>query len=172
MSMPRITIRQLDGRNPPPNKNEALVVENKAYISDTEKARQFGKTYKNFSQIPTRKSDRKIRKAVRKALKEGEEGVHESEREITMHEMSRAIHDSKANKAAGDDGIPYELIKHLGPKTKQFLLMLYNKCWIHKGIPRKWRTAIICPLLKHGKDPKDTISYRPISFTSCLGKIP
>ena len=165
------TIRQLDGRNPPPNKNEALVVENKAYISDTEKARQFGKTYKNFSQIPTRKSDRKIRKAVRKALKEGEEGVHESEREITMHEMSRAIHDSKANKAAGDDGIPYELIKHLGPKAKQFLLMLYNKCWIHKGIPRKWRTAIICPLLKHGKDPKDTISYRPISLTSCLGKI-
>jgi hypothetical protein len=165
------TIRQLDGRNPPPNKNEALVVENKAYISDKAKANQFSKTYKGFSKLPTRKEDRKIRKIVRKALEEGEEGVDESERDITMHEMMRAINDSSANKAAGDDDIPYELIKHLGTKAKQFLLMLYSKCWCRKGIPRKWRTAIICPLLKEGKDPKDTISYRPISLTSCLGKI-
>ena len=31
--------------------------------------------------------------------------------------------------------------------------------------------ALIKPLLKDGKDPKFTTSYRPISLTSCLGKI-
>ena len=52
------TIRQLYGRNPLPNKNEALVVENKAYISDKDKAKQFGKTYKGFSKIPTKQTER------------------------------------------------------------------------------------------------------------------
>ena len=48
---------------------------------------------------------------------------------------------------------------------------MFNKCWISEEIPNKWRTAIIKTLLKEGKDPKDTTSYRPISLTSCLGKL-
>ena len=40
-----------------------------------------------------------------------------------------------------------------------------------EGIPRAWRNALIKPLLKEGKDAKDTVSYRPISLTSCMGKI-
>merc|ERR1711923_350051 len=34
-----------------------------------------------------------------------------------------------------------------------------------------WRTAIITPILKKGKDPSSPKSYRPISLTSCLGKL-
>ena len=81
------------------------------------------------------------------------------------------IDEAGFGKAAGEDDIPYELIKHLGKKARQFLLHLFNKCWSDGGIPNKWKTAIIKTLLKEGKDPKDTTSYRPISLTPCLGKL-
>ena len=64
------TIRGLDGRNPPTKKNEALVVEGKAYISDNDKANQFAKTYKSFSKLPVRKEDRKIKKNCETGLEE------------------------------------------------------------------------------------------------------
>ena len=98
--------------------------------------------------------------------------VHqEAEQEFTMEEMDRALSEAKNNKATGEDDIPYEMLKNLGEKAKEVLLWLYNSCWNGNGIPTKWRTAIIKPLLKDGKDPKLTESYRPISLTSCVGKI-
>ena len=51
------------------------------------------------------------------------------------------------------------------------LLHIYQRVWRGERIPRKWLTAVIKPLLKDGKDPKETVSYRPISLTSCPGKI-
>ena len=164
------TIRNLDGRQPPSKNNEALVANGKAYIADKHKATQFAMMYKSFSKIPVRKDDRKIRKTVRKSLKRRKTSNDTSEQPITMQEMLNAIKNSSTNKAAGDDEIPYEMIKQLGPKALELLLHLYNCCWKGKEIPRKWRTAIIKPLLKDGKDPKFTTSYRPISLTSCLGK--
>ena len=74
-------------------------------------------------------------------------------------------------KAAGEDDIPYEMIKHLGKRARELLLHIYNRCWAGEKLPATWRTAVIKTLLKDGKDPKDTTSYRPISLTSCLGKL-
>ena len=93
----------------------------------------------------------------------------ESEQALTMEELERVVKEAN-NKAAGEDDIPYEMVKNLGPKSREMLLYIYNRCWDSEGIPNKWRTAIIKPLLKEGKDPKLTVSYRPISLTSCLAK--
>ena len=51
------------------------------------------------------------------------------------------------------------------------ILYIFNLCWDGQGLPNKWLTAIIKTLLKDGKDPKEISSYRPISLTSCLGKL-
>ena len=88
-----------------------------------------------------------------------------------MKEMLRVIREASNNKAAESDDIPYELVKNLGPLAQEMLLDLYRRCWRGEGIPTKWRTAVNKALLKQDKDPKDPISYRPISLTSCLGKI-
>ena len=61
----------------------------------------------------------------------------ESEQAFTMMEMERVIKEAKNNKAAGEDDIPYELVKHLGPEAKTLLLHLYNRCWDGEGIPVK-----------------------------------
>ena len=64
-----------------------------------------------------------------------------------------------------------DLIKHIGKKAKGMILYIFNLCWDGQGLPNKWLTAIIKTLLKDGKDPKEISSYRPISLTSCLGKL-
>ena len=71
-----------------------------------------------------------------------------------MKELEMVFADTDTYKAAGEDGIPYEFLKHLGCKTRELFPHLLNKCWIKEEIPIGWRKAIIKPLLKEGKDPK------------------
>ena len=95
----------------------------------------------------------------------------ESEQDITMEELEGAIDESKIKRASREDDLQYEFLNNLVSKEKELLLFLYNKRWEGNGIPTKWKTTIIKPLLKDGKDPKETVSYRPISLTCCMGKL-
>ncbi|GBN07685.1 putative RNA-directed DNA polymerase from transposon X-element [Araneus ventricosus] len=38
------------------------------------------------------------------------------------------------------------------------------------NFPNQWKTAIVAPILKPGKNPRDPSSYRPISLLSSLSK--
>ena len=167
------TIRAMDGRMPPQKKNEVLEVNGISYVQDRAKAEQFAKTYKEFSKLPKRKGDREVKRKIWDRLKTRTQSapLQESEQDISLEEMNRAIAAAGNRKASGDDDIPYEFIKNLGPVAREFLLHIYRKCWRGDGIPSKWTSAVIKTLLKDGKDPKQTTSYRPISLTACLGKI-
>ena len=162
------TIRSMDGKGGQKNENEALVVNGVALVEDKDKAEAFAKTYRGFSRLPSRKADRKLRRRVRQFLK-SRPARTEEEQDITMEELERVIGTAGNNKAAGDDDVPYEFIKRLGPRAKKFLLKICNRIWAGEEVPRSWRTAVIKTLLKDGKDPELTASYRPIS--ACLGKI-
>ena len=164
------TVRAIEGKVLPRQENEVLEVNGTAYTTDKDKAEQFAKTYRSFSKLKARKEDRRIKRYIRKELKTCRD-LEESEEEITKTEMMRAIREASNGKAAGEDDIPYELVKNLGPLALEMLLQLYRKCWRGEGIPNIWRVAVIKTLLKADKDPKDPVSYRPISLTSCLGKI-
>ena len=164
------TIRAMDGRKTTQNNNEVLEVDGVCYVSDKDKANQFAKTYKSFSRLPAWKEDRKLRNNNRRNFK-ARTTQQEGEGPITVEEMLRAISNTKFNKAAGEDEIPYEFIRNLGPKAQEYLLHLYQRIWEGEGIPTRWRRQLIKPFVKEGKDPKATVSYRPISLTACLGKI-
>ena len=147
-----------------------LVVDGKGYVKDKEKAHQFKKTYVEQSRIAHEKMDRELKKNNRTFLSNKPEELEESEQELTMEELERVIKEASNEKAAGEDNIPHEFLKELGPKAKRLLLHIFNRIWKGEPIPQQWRTAIIKPLLKDGKDPAMTSSYRPISLTACLGK--
>ena len=151
------TIRNMDGRRGDTASNEVLEVEGKAYVENKDKADQFAKTYQSFAKLPVEKKDRDFRRKVRKQMEEDEQignPIEETEKDIEMHELERAIDGCKNSKAAGEDEIPYEFLKHMGPKAKKFLLLIYNKVWKGKELPKEWRKAIIKPQLKEGKDPR------------------
>ena len=171
------TIRSMDGRRSQRKENEALVIDGKGYASDKDKAKQFAKVYKAVSILPKVEDenvtirDKNIKQRNREFLRKVPESRGRYEQELSEEELMRAIEGAKNNKAPGEDTIPYEIIKKLGPKAREYLLHLYNRIWSGEEIPQAWRTAVILPLLKEGKDPEKPGSYRPISLTDCLGKI-
>ena len=55
---------------------------------------------------------------------------------------------------------------------KQAIHELFIKSWKLNKLPHEWKTAKVQFLKKHGKkDYHHAGSYRPISLTSCLGKL-
>ena len=165
------TIRNLDGRRSPPNKNEVLEVDGIAYTENKQKAHQFAKTYKGFGKIPVWKYDRALRKENWKGMKRATSEIQEIEEEFTLTDLNRTIKELKPGKAAGKDTIPNEFIQNLGVKAREMLLNIYNRIWNGEDIPYEWLKAVIRPLLKDGKEPKYTTSWRPISLIACLGKV-
>ena len=90
---------------------------------------------------------------------------------LSMKEMQAALEKLSNNKAAGTDNIRNEMLKQLGEGAKVHLLNFINQTWMKGELPSSWRTAIITPILKKGKPTEQPQSYRPISLTSCVGKL-
>ena len=93
------------------------------------------------------------------------------EQNFSTQELETAIKKAHKRKSPGPDQITNEMICNLGSKAKSQFLDLVNKSWQEGQIPSQWRTANITPILKKGKPAGLPSSYRPISLTSCLGKI-
>ncbi|GFS77403.1 RNA-directed DNA polymerase from mobile element jockey [Trichonephila clavipes] len=89
--------------------------------------------------------------------------------DFDMFEFKRAL-SSAHNTSPGPDGISYELLRHLTEDSLVSLLYLFNRIWREQVYPTQWQGAIVIPILKPGKDPKNPLSYRPIELTSCLCK--
>ena len=89
---------------------------------------------------------------------------------FTMDEMINCLNNSKLT-SPGDDGIRYEMIKHLPNVSKYFLLDTLNGLWVSHTSPKSWKISEIVPAFKPGKDPENPRNYRPIALTSCLCKL-
>ena len=63
------------------------------------------------------------------------------------------------------------MISKSHPTAKQFLLSIFNIIWSQHVYPVSWRIGTVLSFLKPGKDPGCVQSYRPISLTSCVGKV-
>ncbi|CAF4941389.1 unnamed protein product [Pieris macdunnoughi] len=78
---------------------------------------------------------------------------------------------SRRNTTPGLDDCPYILIKNLNQSVQKKLLANLNALWHLKKIPESWKTQCVIPILKLDKPPEDPNSYRPISLSSCVGKL-
>ena len=90
---------------------------------------------------------------------------------FTTKELDCAMISLKLKKSPGPDKIHNEMLLHLGPKSRKKLLQLFNDSWREGVVPQSWREAIMIPIHKKGKDKSKPESYRPISLTSCTGKL-
>lgn len=78
---------------------------------------------------------------------------------------------SRKDSTPGLDDFPYLMIKKLHKVAQLVLLNIYNLLWSFQVVPESWKTQCILPILKNNKPIQDHNSYRPISLTSCVGKI-
>lgn len=106
--------------------NIVLEVDHVYYLNDSDKANQFLKTCKSFADLPVRKEDRAVRRKNRMRMRIRLAPLEEGEGKLTMEELDRVKDETKNNRAAGKDDIPYKLLKHLGPRAYEALLYLHQ----------------------------------------------
>ena len=94
----------------------------------------------------------------------------EYNRDITHHEIQEALKRTK-NTAPGLDKIPNILLKSLPESILKELLDIFNQSFTIGEVPENWKTGLTIPLLKPGKPPELTASYRPVTLLSCIGKL-
>ena len=90
---------------------------------------------------------------------------------FSPHELSTALSSLPTRKAIGDDGVAYEFLRRLPCTAVDALLYIYNASWISGVFPSQWKSSILLPFPKPGKDPSAPSSYRPICLLSCMGKV-
>ena len=90
---------------------------------------------------------------------------------FTLRELKLSLAKSNDKTSVGPDGIPYSFFTNLDELNLSSLLIAFNNLWVNDHFPDEWLRSIIIPMLKPGKDPHLTNSYRPISLTNCICKI-
>ncbi|GBL94552.1 putative RNA-directed DNA polymerase from transposon X-element [Araneus ventricosus] len=86
-----------------------------------------------------------------------------------MFELEKALSKSR-NTSPGPDRISYRMLRHLSTFSLSHILRLFNRVWTEGIFPMQWQEALVVPILKPGKEPKDSSNYRPIALTSCFSK--
>ena len=81
---------------------------------------------------------------------------------FNMRELEGSLQQLEDKKATGEDTIENAMLKNLPSISKQYLLDLFNKLWNEGTYPKDWKTSIILPILKPGKETTNPRSYRPI----------
>ena len=88
---------------------------------------------------------------------------------ISMTELKKRISKLKVNCSPGADTISNIFFKKM-PETYRYVVLKLINLSIKTELPQAWRQASITMIPKKGK-PSDPTNYRPISLTSCLGKL-
>lgn len=86
--------------------------------------------------------------------------------DIKKEEVIRAINCCKKNSAPGLDGIEYEMFKKLPKGYINILTDIFNQIFKKAVLPEQWRKYQVIFIDKPGKE-----KVRPISLSSCMGKI-
>ena len=164
-------LNNLNGENRRQNP-KPMNVENETIIEDQKKAEKFNKHFAAINKsTKLTEEDKSKLQDLKSKERAPSASISTFEEDFTMSELKRQLRKLKKHKSPGPDGIHNEMLKLLGPIGRQALLCLINMTWRSGDIPKVWRNAILSPILKKGKPQDDLNSYRPISITSCLGKL-
>ena len=93
------------------------------------------------------------------------------DQDYNLEELEEALKVLNDLKSPGPDKITNAMLTHMGNRAKAKLLGIFNNSWRTGQVPQAWRVASMVPILKKGKDRSKADSYRPISLTSCIGKV-
>jgi hypothetical protein len=86
-------------------------------------------------------------------------------------EVAKVIDQLDPKKSPGPDKINTDMMKNLSKRGIAYLTKLINKSFIFKYVPLLWKKANMTMILKPGKPPDNTSSYRPIALLPVLSKI-
>ena len=88
-----------------------------------------------------------------------------------MKDLNLAIKGLKKNSACGEDGILNLMLIKTTQEFRKIILLLINETVKQAIIPESWKSSIINMIPKKQQNSSNPKDYRPISLTSCLGKL-
>ena len=150
-----------------------VIQQDQESITGRKAANHFIDTYEQISDIKIPEERRQQIHEEKRTLDqedppESEDYMHKP---FTSKEFEEALKTLSKKTSPGPDKITNEMLQHLGPKSKKKLLKVFNNSWKTGHVPQAWREADMVPIHKKGKDRGNAKSYRPISLTSCVGKL-
>jgi hypothetical protein len=92
------------------------------------------------------------------------------DRRFDREELKLVLLKAKNNKAAGEDGVPYEYYKKAPDQLLDKIIDIFNKIFISAEIPDSFKFSVIFPLYKKG-DVDLASNYRGISFINAICKL-
>ena len=88
---------------------------------------------------------------------------------FTSDQVTSAI--KSCRRAYGPDSLSIFHLKNLGPLATEHLTALYNDSLKSCSLPSIWKTSLVIPIPKPGKDSSQGTSYRPISLLCPAAKV-
>lgn len=92
------------------------------------------------------------------------------DRDIEEWEVRAALHSINCRSAPGPDRVTNKALRNLSDTALSALTQYFNKCWKNGKLPQQWKTAKTVLIPKPNKPP-GIGNLRPISLTSCVGKL-
>lgn len=89
---------------------------------------------------------------------------------IDIHELDETLRNLKGSTPSLDK-LTYPMVRNAPLTVKRRLCKLYNIILTSCTFPHDWKTAVLIPIPKKGKNPSHLEGYRPISLLPILSKI-
>ena len=157
------TIKTLDGKSTQTAENEAITFNGSQVSSPKQIANRFNEQF-TTSKLGRHNSSRETRLVSREVRRNPKETTVT----FTTDLVTRAIRSCSNTKAFGPDKLSIFHLKHLGPRATAYLTALFNDSVYSSRIPSIWKSSIVIPIPKPGKDTSQGTSYRPISSSAQL----
>ena len=90
---------------------------------------------------------------------------------VSETEVGVAIDQLNSGKALDEYGLSSEHFKAAKPVIVPTVTKLFNSILLEKKVPANFKTGIITPVLKKGKDSKSMENYRGITVSATFGKL-
>ena len=153
------TIKGIDGRAKREAENVAITFNGISFSSSKQLATKFNQQF-NTSKLGRHTSSRETRVVTREAKRKSLEMAQLFTSDLVM----KAIKSCRNSKAFGPDKLSIFHLKHLGPRAIEYITALFNLSVTTCQIPAIWKSSLIIPIPKPGKDTSQGTSYRPISL--------
>lgn len=141
-----------------------------SYLTDKEKSDIISETLENIQQNNEKsRIENLVINSVQDFLKTPFD--HRNIELTSPKEVETIIKELPNNKAPGPDQIDNKLLKNLPKKTLVQLMYIINGILKTGHYPINWKTSLIIPIPKPGKDLANPINYRPISLLNSLSKV-
>ena len=150
-----------------------LLVNNKKHFDPTEQRKCFAEYYEDLAMPKDHDYDNIFLNLCNVRCNEAEEECMNSNDAIILGEddVEKAINKLNSGKSGDEYGLFSEHFKAGKSEIVPAITKVFNKILSDKKIPSVFKTGLITPVLKKGKDPKLLEHYRGITVTSIFGKL-